>query len=66
MLSFSFRELQFIIVSLLICAFYKLKHKVRLSKTACEIFHFRFGFVFIRAYIFVQHKMQGLFEFKTS
>ena len=31
-----------------------LKHKVRLSKTECEIFHFRFCFVFIKAYIFVQ------------
>ena len=35
---------------------YQLKHKVRLSKTVCEIFHFRFRFVFIKAYIFVQQK----------
>ena len=34
---------------------YELKHKVRLSKTACEIFHFRFRFVFVKVNIFVQH-----------
>ena len=33
---------------------YELKHKVHLSKTVCEIFHFRFRFVFIKVYIFVQ------------
>ena len=33
---------------------YELKHKVRLSKTVCWIFHFRFRFVFIKVYIFVQ------------
>ena len=33
---------------------YELKHKVRLSKTVCGIFHFRFRFVFIKDYIFVQ------------
>ena len=33
---------------------YELKHKVRLSKTIREIFHFRFRFVLIRVYIFVQ------------
>ena len=26
----------------------ELKHKVRLSKTGCGIFHFRFRFVFIK------------------
>ena len=26
---------------------YELKHKVCLSKTVCEIFHFRFRFVFV-------------------
>ena len=36
---------------------YELKHKVRLSKTACEIFHFRFRFYFIKAYIFNQQQM---------
>ena len=30
---------------------YELKHKVRLSKTVCEIFHFHFRLVFIKAYI---------------
>ena len=33
---------------------YELKHKVRLSKTVCGIFHFQFNFVFIKVYIFVQ------------
>ena len=33
---------------------YELKHKVRLFKTVCAIFHFRFRFVFIKVYIFVQ------------
>ena len=33
---------------------YELKHKVRLSKTLCRIFDFRFRFVFIKVYIFVQ------------
>ena len=42
----------------------KLKHKVRLSKTVCGIFHFWFRFVFIKVYIFVQ-QIHGLFDFKT-
>ena len=33
---------------------YELKHKGPLFKTVCGIFHFRFRFVFIKAYIFVQ------------
>ena len=33
---------------------YELKHKVCFSKTMCGIFHFRFRFVFIKVYIFVQ------------
>ena len=33
---------------------YELKRKFRLSKTVCGIFHFRFRFVFIKVYIFVQ------------
>ena len=33
---------------------YELKHKALHSKTVCEIFHFRFRFVFIKVYIFVQ------------
>ena len=35
---------------------YELKHKVRLSKTMCGIFLFRFRSVFIKVYIFVQKK----------
>ena len=33
---------------------YELKRKVRLSKTLCGIFSFRFRFAFIKVYIFVQ------------
>ena len=33
---------------------YELKYNVLLSKTVCEIFHFRFRFVFIKVYIFLQ------------
>ena len=33
---------------------YELKHKVRLSKTACGIFHFQFRSIFINVYIFVE------------
>ena len=70
MSSFFFRELQLITVfhSLQIfnLRFLKeLKRKVHLSKTLCRIFHFRFRFVFIKIYTFVQ-KMHGLFYFKTS
>ena len=37
---------------------YDLKHKVRLSKSMCGIFHFRFPFsFFINIYIFVQQKV---------
>ena len=32
----------------------ELKRKVRLSKTVCRIFHFRFRFVFVTVYLFVQ------------
>ena len=40
---------------------YELKHKVRLSKTVCGIFHFRFRFVFIKVYIFNKmHKIKIL------
>ena len=35
---------------------YELKHKVHLSKSVCGIFYFRFRFVFIKVYIFVQQK----------
>ena len=33
---------------------YKLKYKVRLSKTVSGIFNFQFRFAFIKVYIFVQ------------
>ena len=33
---------------------YDLRHKIRLSKIVCGIFHFRFRFVFIKVYIFLQ------------
>ena len=33
---------------------YDLKNKACLSKTVCGIFHFRFRFVFIKVYMFVQ------------
>ena len=32
----------------------ELKHKVRLSKNLFGIFHFRFRFILIKVYIFVQ------------
>ena len=36
---------------------YELKHKICFSKTICEIFYFRFRFVFIiKVYIFVQQR----------
>ena len=56
MLSFFFRELQLITVLLLICD----SHKIRLRKTVCGIFHFRFHFVFIKVYIFVQQNVLAL------
>ena len=39
---------------------YELKHKVRLTKTVCGIFHFSFRFVFIKVYIFVQQNAWSL------
>ena len=33
---------------------YELKQKDRFSKTVCGIFHFRFLFIFIKVYNFVQ------------
>ena len=53
---FFFRELQLITVLLLINLrfLYELKHKLRLSKTMCRIFHSRFRFAFIKVYIFIQ------------
>ena len=47
---------------------YELKHKVRLSRSVCGIFHFQFRLVFIKVYIFVQQKTWTirLFDFKMS
>ena len=42
---------------------YELKHKVCLSKPVKGIFHFGFGFVFIKVYIFASTKY---INFKTS
>ena len=39
---------------LILVSLYELKRKVRLTKIVCGIFHFRFRFVFIKVYIFVQ------------
>ena len=36
---------------------YELKHKPRLFKTVCSIFHSQFRFVFIKVYIFVQQNV---------
>ena len=36
---------------------YELKHKLRLSKTVCVIFHFPFRLIFIKVYVFVQQKV---------
>ena len=38
----------------------ELKHKVHLSKSVFEIFHFRFRFVFIKVWFFVQEKASTL------
>ena len=52
---FFFRELQLIKSFTFNLRFlYELRHKARLFKTVCEIFHFRFRLVFIKVYIFVQ------------
>ena len=65
MLSFFSRELQLIKNCIFNLRFlYELKQKVRLSKTVCGIFHFRFRFVFIKVYflLFLLNKMHGLFD----
>ena len=36
---------------------YELKYKARLFKTVCGIFHFRFRFVSIKVYVFVQQNV---------
>ena len=40
---------------------YELKYKLRLSKSMCGIFHFRFRLVFIKVYVFV-HSRHNSFE----
>ena len=44
---------------------YELKHKVRLSKSVCGIFHFRFRHVFIKVYFFVQQKAWTLWLYNV-
>ena len=44
---------------------YELKHKVCLSKTVSGIFHFWFGLVFIKVYIFVQQNAWTLWIWKS-
>ena len=44
----------FFIVFFTLRFIYDVQHKIRLSKTVCEIFHFRFHFIFIRVYFFVR------------
>ena len=44
---------------------YELKHKIRLSKNVCGVFPFRFPFVFIKIYIFVQQN-KTRFRSQTS
>ena len=61
--SFFFREFHLITVLPSICD-YQLKHKVHLSKTVSGIFHFRFRFVFIKVYIFVQQNSWTLLTLK--
>ena len=39
---------------------YEQKYKIRLSKTVCGIFYFRFRFVFIKVNIFVEQKVWTL------
>ena len=49
--SLFFRKLQLKVLLLICDSYYYL---ARLFKTLCGIFHFRFRFVFIKVYIFVQ------------
>ena len=43
---------------------YELKYKVRLSETMWGTFHFRFHFVFIKVYVFVQQNTLSLLTLK--
>ena len=62
--SFFFGEVQLTTVLLFNLWFlYDLKHKVRLSKIVGGIFHFRFCFIFIKVYIFVQQKAWTLWDY---
>ena len=51
---------------ILICNSYELKHKVRLSKTLCGIFHFWFRFALIKAYTFCSQKCMEFFNSKRD
>ena len=44
---------------------YKLKHKVRLSKSIWGIFHFQFRFVFVKVNVFVHQKSWTLWLWKV-
>ena len=52
--SYFFRELQLISFTFNLRFLYELKHKIRLSKTVCSIFYFRFRFIFTEVCIFAQ------------
>ena len=60
MYSFSFRELT--LISFIFYSWFlsEPRHKLHLSKSVCGIFHFRFRFVFIKAWFFVQQKARTL------
>ena len=45
---------------------FELKHKVRLSKTLCGIFHFWFRFALIKAYTFCSQKCMEFFNSKRD
>ena len=62
--TFFFHELQLISFTFNLKIFYELKQKDFLSTTLCGSFHFRFGFVFIKVYIFLQKKCMGTLSLK--
>ena len=45
---------------------YELNHKVRLSKTVCGIFHFRFRFALIKVFYFYSTKCMDSFTLKRQ
>ena len=59
--SFFFHELQLIIVLLLICDSYELKHK-----KLCVGFSIFDSVLFLSKFIFLFNNMHGIFDFKTS